>query len=140
VSAHVAMVLAERHIEIEARSNVGNSLGQGRRDDGQVVQLQHVSVIARVVVERPVRFLRSEGTGRRQRALFQRQKKFRDRLMFRHLRKGLIFLFAFGSCRREGRDQTRRRRRAEHGTQDKEISPSKWTAIPPHAGRPEPVR
>src|SRR5262249_32402085 len=33
------------------------------------------------------RFLRSEGTGRRQRALFQRQKQFRDRLMLRHLRE-----------------------------------------------------
>src|SRR5262245_10291538 len=33
------------------------------------------------------RFLRSEGTGRRQRALLQRQKQFRDRLMLRHLRE-----------------------------------------------------
>src|SRR5215468_12587850 len=33
------------------------------------------------------RCLRSEGTGRRQRALFQRQKQFRDRLMLRHLRE-----------------------------------------------------
>jgi len=31
--------------------------------------------------------LRSEGTGRRQRALLQRQKKFRDRVRLRHLRE-----------------------------------------------------
>ena len=46
-----------------------------------------VRKLGREPIKRPVRFVRSEGTGRRQRALFQRQKQFRDRLMLRHLRE-----------------------------------------------------
>src|SRR5262245_54636670 len=37
--------------------------------------------------QRPVRFQLSEWTSRRQRALFQRQEQFRDRLMLRSLRE-----------------------------------------------------
>jgi hypothetical protein len=36
------MALPKRHVEIKARSNVRDPLGQGWSDDRNVVELQHV--------------------------------------------------------------------------------------------------
>jgi hypothetical protein len=62
-------------------------LNRPRRLAGHVIQAGRARGRAPAPRPRPVRFLRSERTGRRQRALFQRQKTFRDRLMLRHFRE-----------------------------------------------------
>jgi hypothetical protein len=46
VGAHVGMALPKRDIEIKTVSNVQDSLGQARRNDGKMVELQHVSEAA----------------------------------------------------------------------------------------------